>query len=164
MTGKTHCICAGAAALAVTVLHDDPVTTSIAIVTAACIGGLLPDIDHKNSKISKEFKAVSLVARTMSSHRGLFHTPILWIALGALGYFMLPQYFMMWIAPALFGVASHLFLDMLNPTGVPLLWPVSSKKWHIATIKTGSKVEKILASACTAAIVIGLIIAEEAKM
>ena len=43
------------------------------------------------------------------------------------------------------GVASHLFVDMLNPAGIPLLGPFYRKKINILPIKTNSWGENIVA-------------------
>ena len=39
------------------------------------------------------------------------------------------------------GITSHLVLDSLNPGGIPVFFPFSKKRRHIAKIKTGSKAE-----------------------
>lgn len=143
MTGKTHLLAAGAFALAASAYMGTTIEGSVIAVSLSCIGGLLPDIDHKNSTISKNMKVTSFVARSVSTHRGLFHAPLFWATIGTILFFFLPQYFKTWIAPALFGVATHLFLDMLNPTGIPLFWPFSSRKTHIAKIRTGGKFEEV---------------------
>jgi membrane-bound metal-dependent hydrolase YbcI (DUF457 family) len=40
------------------------------------------------------------------------------------------------------GVATHLFLDMLTPAGIPLFAPISYTHIHLLKIKTGSNGEK----------------------
>lgn len=108
------------------------------------VGSLTPDIDLRTSTIGKTLKPVSAVANKMFGHRTLFHGPILYLLL----YFILmlnyPQAQMYGIA-FLFGVTSHLLLDMLNKVGIPLFYPFS-RRFHIANIKTGGKGERIAAS------------------
>ena len=48
-----------------------------------------------------------------------------------------------WSVYGLFlGIATHLILDMFNPTGIPLFAPVSYINFHLAKIKTDSSAEK----------------------
>ena len=144
MRGRTHLLIAGSAALVASTAMHLSTTAAVAAVTAACVGGLLPDIDHKNSTISKEMKVTSFVARSVSSHRGLFHAPLLWCILGAILYFALPEPYCLLVAPVMLGVASHLLLDILNPTGIPLLWPITKKKMRLARVRTGGKLDKAI--------------------
>lgn len=144
MTGKTHLVTAGSLAFALSAALSLPKEATTIAVAMSCIGGLLPDIDHKNSTISKSMTLASFLARGLSSHRGMFHSPALYLLLGGLLRIFVPAYFSMWVVPALFGVGTHLFLDMLNPTGIPLLWPLSKTKTHILRIKTGGWGDKAM--------------------
>jgi membrane-bound metal-dependent hydrolase YbcI (DUF457 family) len=42
------------------------------------------------------------------------------------------------------GSAAHLVGDMLTAEGVPLLWPVSRRRFRIASLKTGGTIEQLL--------------------
>lgn len=42
------------------------------------------------------------------------------------------------------GVAAHLVGDMLTREGVPLLWPVSARRFRIASLSTGGTIERLL--------------------
>ena len=42
------------------------------------------------------------------------------------------------------GVAAHLLGDMLTREGVPLLWPVATRRFRIASLSTGGTVEQLL--------------------
>lgn len=42
------------------------------------------------------------------------------------------------------GVAAHLVGDMLTREGVPLLWPVSTRRFRIASLSTGGTIEQLL--------------------
>ena len=144
MTGKTHLTVAAATAviLYATTAPQTPAPELIGVATLAGLGGLLPDIDHKNSKISQSMKVTSAITRAISSHRGLFHTPLLW---AIVGYLMtLAPYAEKWAPAVLIGIFSHLFLDMLNPMGIPLLWPAYRKKIHLLKIKTGGAIENVI--------------------
>ena len=41
------------------------------------------------------------------------------------------------------GVAAHLVGDMLTREGVPLLWPVSARRFRIASLSTGGAIEQL---------------------
>lgn len=42
------------------------------------------------------------------------------------------------------GCAAHLVGDMLTREGVPLLWPVSTRRCRIASLSTGGTIEQLL--------------------
>lgn len=148
MLSATHMV-GGVAAAASYLLIVSPDIQSIPLVAAAlgagAIGGLVPDIDHPSSKISHSLRPVNALVSLMFSHRGLFHTPILYILLATLWVWKcpVPQY-MIWGLCLFAGIFSHIFLDCLNPGGIPLLFPVSSKRIHFAKIRTGGKGEGVV--------------------
>lgn len=114
-------------------------------IAAGGFGGLIPDIDHPNSKISKKLKPISKIVNLIFSHRGLFHTPILYIIIWGLLTFQIANPYYGFLLNAIFiGIASHLILDALNPTGIPLFFPLENKRRHFANIKTGSWAETLV--------------------
>ena len=42
------------------------------------------------------------------------------------------------------GVAAHLLGDILTREGVPLLWPVSTRRFRLASLSTGGGAERLL--------------------
>lgn len=107
---------------------------------AGGVGGLLPDIDHSGSKITKKTGIIGTIISSMLSHRGISHTPLLWtILIGGLIYHF-PDFHLVTI-PLLLGCYSHIFLDALTPAGVPLLAPLTMQKINFLTIKTGGRME-----------------------
>lgn len=148
MQGVTHAI--GGAALASAVLlamgpeNTGPAGVLIGI-SAGALGGLIPDIDHPNSKISHKLKPVSAIVTALFSHRGLFHAPLFYAVLWLLWARFCPAGQYLILGHMLFvGIASHLLLDSLNPAGIPALLPFSSKKVHIANIRTGGAAEIVV--------------------
>lgn len=146
MQGVTH-MAGGAAFAAVYTLVAHPglsIGQEAAIIGIGALGGLIPDIDHPNSKISHKLKPVSAVVSLMFSHRGFFHTPILYLVLWEIWEMLCPGTEYLVYGRLLFlGIASHLVLDSLNSVGIPMLFPFSKKRRHIAKIKTGSKAELV---------------------
>lgn len=160
MTYTTHLLGGVAASLFLaSALGVSDEMTYAAIAGGAAIGSLLPDIDHRKSKISNRNIGTQLTSSVVSlffSHRGVIHTPIFIAFLGAL---ILPasvafadQY---WFANytalgVLAGMISHLVMDTLNPGGIMWLFPLSRRRIHLARIKTSSMAEKTFAGAFAA--------------
>lgn len=145
MLAQTHIAggLAAGAAFALCIPDLSPIRAA-ALCCAGMIGGLIPDIDHPSSTISHYFKPVNLFVSFLFSHRGFFHTPVLYLVLGflALRTWKMPSLAWLVSCGILAGIASHLFLDALNPGGIPLFFPFQSKRHHLARIRTGSKGEK----------------------
>lgn len=116
----------------------------IGIIMLCGVGSLLPDIDHPTSTFSKKFFLLSLPYRLLQlifgsfkatkdfvGHRGITHSLLFALI------FVVPVFFIenMWIILALIsiaiGIVSHLLMDMLNPTGVPLFLPFVKKKFRL---------------------------------
>lgn len=150
VTGKTHMLAGAAAATGVLYLttgHLAPL-----LVVAGALGALFPDIDHPNSKLNRSnifmtvfgwcYRLMLKVVRTLveipvwllkkmgvrvpelhSGHRGAMTHGLL--GLGIFAALLSPVFYYSPIAywGLVIGVASHIFMDMLNPQGVPLLYP-----------------------------------------
>lgn len=108
----------------------------------AVVGALFPDIDLHTSKAGQKTGIVSDLIEHFCGHRTLFHSPLLYAAL-YFGLLAIDAAWLPYIQAFTIGVISHLFLDMLNRKGIPLLFPYR-KRFHIATIRTGGKIEKIV--------------------
>lgn len=151
MQGSTH-MAGGACAAAAYLLFVHPETMhSPAMVLAAAgigaAGGLAPDIDHPKSKISQVLRPIHILVSHISPHRGLFHTPLFYVSIWALWTWKCSDLeYLLWSSPFFAGIASHLFLDFLNPGGIPVFSPLSKKRRRIAAIRTGGKAESIIRS------------------
>lgn len=162
MTGKTHI--AGGVALATAssfILHiNEPssmmelTTWGIFFAAPAVVGALAPDLDHWNSKASNYnvfTKILSIFIRITCGHRGMLHSPffvlLLSVLFGALYYFVCPLTIVSQIMMGfVIGYISHLILDLLNPSGLPLLFPFvwdkgRPKKFHFFSVKEGGIAE-----------------------
>lgn len=151
MTGKTHIIGGLDVALvapffstAFGMLVADMRLIDCAICLFAAIGGsLFPDIDLHGSKMGHKTGVISLVIQSVFGHRSLFHSPLLMVFL----YFCMNSFFPEYQIYANYffaGMGSHLFLDMCNKKGIPVLYPLP-KRFHIASIKTRSFGESLFA-------------------
>lgn len=106
------------------------------------VGSLLPDIDHPNSKINKYNPFASLIGRFIK-HRTLTHS-LLWIVIVSLVGLALK--FNTWAILGLnIGILSHLILDMMTISGVPLLYPYR-KNFRIMKLKTNTEHEFVVMS------------------
>ncbi len=114
----------------------------IPVVVFSAIGSLFPDIDTQTSKFGSKVKPLSFLINKSFGHRTLFHSPFLYLLLG----FLLISYFPQgWIYAMAFllGSFSHLFLDLFNPMGIPLLYPYP-RNYHLARIQCGGKGDSVL--------------------
>lgn len=150
MQYKTHF--AGGALITLTVLqHTEYVSPEqvVPFAVATLIGSVAPDIDHKNSFISNRLKPLGFLVRRTTTHRGATHSPLIVALFSLLLYSGLGlTEFSSYSYPIAFGffvgAISHVLLDMLNPQGVPLLYPIpKAKRFRIAHIRTGGLIEKI---------------------
>ena len=150
MTGKTHLL-GGAAAAAVYLTAaasgdfgaPDLNTIQGAVSIPLCLlGSLVPDIDLRTSTIGEKAPLVAFLVNALLGHRTFFHSPLFLAIL----YVWVNAHFpgIIWIViPIIVGAASPLVLDMLNRSGVPLLWPLQTRFW-IVGIKTDGQSERIL--------------------
>lgn len=140
MLKNTHTAAGMCAGFALAAVYTAPPLTAAAIVVEATIGSLLPDIDHKDSFISKKLRPVGWAARIFFGHRSFFHSVFVYAAVFAALWFW-RQPLAVSLLPLFAGIASHLFLDALNPAGIPLLF---KRRVHLARIYTGSGAENFL--------------------
>ena len=141
LTGRTHFL----TGLCVGVLYAGVSETSdsmIPIVIASAAGALLPDVDNCTSVLGRKVFPASLAIQATFHHRTLFHSPLLYGVLWALLSGLFPQYQYL-LNAALIGIGSHLVLDMLNPKGIPLLYPIP-KRFHLANFKSGGLLDHLL--------------------
>lgn len=149
MNGYTHKIGGTCAALVATCLalqepfSTDKLIVAGCIVAAAGIGSLLPDIDHKNSTISKKHKITSWIMTHLFEHRGFTHAPLIQLMFLAILFYFgknlggIVQYAYLGTVIGLgIGLLSHTFLDWLTVGGIPLLYPFTKRKFHLMSLKT----------------------------
>ena len=128
-----------------------------AVLTLACVGSLLPDIDHPGSKISRSVKLFGAPFR-LFSHRGLTHSLVAVVALALLMVFLQVQ--LVHAVAFLAGYVSHLLADSLTKSGIRLWWPLQRRfrlvNKHL-TIKTGGVLDWLIGIASLILAVIVLI-------
>lgn len=118
--------------------------TATLLVLGSIVGSLLPDIDNPTSHVGKLTIPISSVfkklgkfaGRTKEKHRWLMHEPFGYILLLFYSYFYFPH-----ILGLILGVISHLWLDLFNPSGIPILF--GAKHIRLGKLKSGSKASEI---------------------
>lgn len=156
MNGKTHIAGALALTSAVSLLSIKTGTfidkqhfflQQGTLLAASGLGGLLPDIDHKNSTITKSNPVAGFFIRLFLTHRGFTHSLLSLAIISAftwIGARVIGSGYGYWVVSGFsIGYASHILLDSLNPKGVPLFYPLK-KKFSFGKIKTGGRVENLV--------------------
>lgn len=121
-------------------------------LAVGAVAGLLPDIDEPNAMLARgswvprslgplarfigavvslPFKIAGIFIKGALGHRGGTHSlamSVMFTLIFAIPITALLGVGWDWLIWTIwFGFMSHLFADMLNPSGVPLAWPVLSK-------------------------------------
>ena len=139
MTYKTHI--AGAIALTLILDTQLPLTPKqeILLYSSCVLGALMPDIDHPTSKINTYNPFASLIGNCIG-HRTITHS--------FLGLFIFDLILYMVNLKSLIlgfsiGYISHLLLDAMTVSGVPLLYPYK-KKFRMMRLRTNTEHETIV--------------------
>ena len=95
------------------------------------------DIDSRKSRVGRRWYFRPL--QWFVSHRGIFHTIIFGLIVSFVLYFVNA-----FVGYGFFaGYLSHLFLDILTPSGVRLFWPLSETRVGFG-VRSGGLIEEIL--------------------
>jgi inner membrane protein len=170
MTGKTHAVAAVTAAAylgCIPSFTPETFVKSTVLIATAIIGGLLPDVDEPKSKMGNAIPygrsgrialafdcfvvwywtrdkwalivAAIFLALAMIPHRSITHS----LFALALAYMVTKGLASPYQKIFLIGYASHLALDIINPRGIPLLWPWN-KHLSVSLVTTGSLGETVI--------------------
>lgn len=145
MRWSTHFVAGLAAGMLIT-------TEPVAVIVSG-VSALLPDIDTPTSKVGRASPVISTIINITFGHRGLFHS----LLAAGLIYLLVSKFFPAYSIYCLVGYLSHLLLDCLTPSGVPLLWPIPYR-FRIPVVKTGSVMEIVLFVCIIAFLVKGVIL------
>jgi inner membrane protein len=124
------------ALLALTFIHPSNKYVFIAIVVLAA---LLPDADHKDSKINSKVPGLKILSRVFG-HRGFLHS--IWIPLAL--WLIIDFGFHSNYGSAVFiGYLSHLVSDGLTKAGINMIHPLKQLRIQ-GFIETGGVVEHLV--------------------
>lgn len=110
------------------------------IIAGTAAGSLLPDIDAARSWIGRRIPVLSHAVSFLFGHRGATHGVLPVAALVAITL-LYPSGFLSGLT---FGYAMHILCDMCSKAGVPLLAPLSTKRFAIPLYRTGGVIEYVL--------------------
>lgn len=109
--------------------------TFLTFLIATYFGSLFPDIDIPTSTLGRYFK---LFNKHMK-HRGFTHTFMFMLIMGAIWYLIYYFYPNEYVAMAgigfVYGIFTHLMMDILTPAGLDLFKPVSKVHTVIPIVK-----------------------------
>ncbi|MFW6008870.1 MAG: metal-dependent hydrolase [archaeon] len=147
MTGKTHITIATTISIPLIAYFKLP----LYVIAPVIIGSVFPDIDIKNSTISKifPFNIISFFIRKIDKHRTFTHS------LYGISFFYFSLYFILTscnisaslINFFLIGMVSHILSDMLTYKGVAIFYPYK-KFYGLKLIKTNSIEENFILILC----------------
>lgn len=89
------------------------------LIFIGIIAALLPDIDVTRSLLGRLLFPVSKRINKYYAHRSITHSLLVLSLVSSIGLLFGTEV----VLSLLIGYASHLLLDMLNPSGVPLFYP-----------------------------------------
>ena len=121
--------------------------TLVIITSGLFLGSLFPDIDHKNSYLSRKLKPLSYVTSKIFKHREFTHSIVGTVLVSYLLYVILgktnidPIYSSMFNQAFTIGIISHIILDMLTISGVVLFYPIIKKRVGVQMFNSKSKME-----------------------
>ena len=110
----------------------------VALLAAAGVISLIPDIDHPGSKVGRKAPVFSVVLRIFFGHRGVLHSLAGVVVFGLAAALAGGQGLGVAVVA---GYLAHLLGDILTPYGVPLLWPLPWRV-RIPVVKTGGMLER----------------------
>lgn len=145
MKGSTHLSAGLAAGLALSLYSNIPPVEAAVITLLSGIGSLAPDLDIASSIIGRKLPITSRLANILFGHRTVLHALIPWTVVLYLLWQVLAAVPFRWaiIVGAAIGILSHLSLDMLNPSGIPLFWPLRSRL-GFGLFRSGGAVDRMI--------------------
>lgn len=143
MRGGTHAL-AGITIALITSVPAPPLQL-FGVAIAGAIGALMPDLDHPHSALSRRVWIAGASLRMAVSHRGATHSLLAFCA-ALLLTGLSPAHWQHIVTSAAVGYCSHIVLDAMTVSGVPLLWPWK-RRFRLLPLRTGGIFEKLLALA-----------------
>ncbi len=149
MRGRTHLVGGLTAGIVASSVLGLTLGQTVIMVAVSGLGGLIPDIDHENSIITKKTGLAGWTISRRFEHRGVLHTPIVYIIINSiLGMLFKNINASLLITDMFMGEISHLVLDSFNKIGIMWLWPISKKRFHILSVHSGGIADNITNAVC----------------
>jgi len=126
------------------------------------IGALLPDLDCRTSAVGCVLPFISRRLEARLGHRQQWHSLAANALVALSTALLIPMIgWRAWVLISL-GFLSHLVLDMLNPQGIMLLWPLRRTRYFVFgfVVSAGSAAERKLAIALATTTIILLFVVD----
>jgi membrane-bound metal-dependent hydrolase YbcI (DUF457 family) len=142
-----------AEAMAPLIPHTVGVQTLPVFAVVAVVGALVPDLDHRDGKLSHSLGPITWVLcrivvyfskwiflatrgprdfHDSNGHRGITHTPVFAPVVTVAAWLLVPGGYALPVAAGLLvGILAHQAGDACTNSGTPLLWPfkIDGKRW-----------------------------------
>lgn len=166
MNGKVHAFIGVGTVACITLanprgftMFGSTIIPVISLATAAA-GSFMPDIDNPRTHAGMQHKVASkVISKVGGGHRGLTHSLIFPALILALMFYISTfavnyRYIASLLMSLLFGYVTgwimHIFADLFNGKGCPILMPLSKSKIHILDLPSTGAVPWIFAVALVA--------------
>jgi inner membrane protein len=126
--GHTHALTGSALGLGMALSSHADSNHTLLLLGIGALAALLPDIDHPQGGIRRKLGCLGNLVFGRLKHRGLTHTLIAIVAVGAAAFTALPPLIGEVVVLAYF---SHILADMLTVSGLPVFWPYSNESYHL---------------------------------
>lgn len=113
---------------------------STVVVAGLILGSVLPDIDETRSWLGRRVPLLSGIIKWLFGHRGLTHSGLILILMGVL----LTNTDHTFLHGLSLGVIFHIAGDFFSRSGVPLLYPFTTKRARVPLYKTGDFIELLI--------------------
>lgn len=128
MMGHTHALIGSALGLGVALSTHANTNQTLLLLGVGAVVALIPDIDHPQGGIRRKLGCLGNFLFGRLKHRGLTHTLIAIVAVGAAAFTALPPFIGEVVAMA---YLSHILADMLTVSGLPIFWPYKKDSYHL---------------------------------
>jgi inner membrane protein len=99
---------------------------TISYTAGIIIGSLLPDIDEPNSYVGRRSLGMSSKVKQAFGHRGMTHSILVWTVIASVLFFESHSLFSYGFS---IGYLLHIIEDYFSVQGVPLFWPLQTKRY-----------------------------------
>jgi len=138
MMYRSHAAMGIASGIMVSSYYNTDVPNTIICIGLGLIGSFIPDMDHRQSYISRRVPILPWLISSIFEHRGFTHSFLL---MAMIFYGLMVSHVPAILSIAFItGILSHSVGDMFTVQGVKLLWPIPLRI-SLLPMRTGSKFE-----------------------
>lgn len=142
MQGTTHLAAGASLGIGLSLLLELPLEQGLTATAIVMVSSVLPDLDTTSSILGKALFPVSWLTKHFIGHRTVFHSVLTWTSVIAVTALAFPES-TSYTAALMLGTASHLILDLMNPSGLMLFWPIPIRL-GLGICRSGGVIDKAL--------------------